>query len=136
MGWFLRFSSCRPPPRSAGAGMGNKAALLWHRTRFLSFGAGFGVVPAFFVLPTPPLSDGAGLGNQAALLWLGTRFLSFWSGFGAVPAFFVLPTPSRSLPGRGVSSRAITLWHRTVDFSFFFVFHPTGSPPRSEPEAI
>ena len=42
------------PPLSNEAGLGSQAALLWHRTCFLSFWAGFGVVPAYFVLSTPP----------------------------------------------------------------------------------
>ena len=37
VGMFLRVLSCRPPPLSAGAGLGNLAVLLWPRTRFLSF---------------------------------------------------------------------------------------------------
>ena len=38
---------------------------MWHRTRSLSFWAGFGVVPAFFALPAPPLSvPGRFLGNR------------------------------------------------------------------------
>ena len=70
LGWFLRFLSCRPPPLSTGAGLGNQAALLWPRTRFLRFWAGFGMVPGFFVLPTSPRSvPGRGLSNPAAKLW-------------------------------------------------------------------
>ena len=39
---------------------------MWHRTHFLSFRAGFGAVPVYFVLPTPPRSvPGCGLGNRA-----------------------------------------------------------------------
>ena len=45
-----------PPPLSAAPSLVDQAALLWHRTRFLSFWVGFGVVPAYFVLPTPPRS--------------------------------------------------------------------------------
>ena len=33
---FLLVSSCPPPPISAGAGLGNQAAILWHRTRLRS----------------------------------------------------------------------------------------------------
>ena len=44
-------SSCLHPLLSAGAGPGDRATLLGHRTRFLIF-AGFGVVIATFVLPT------------------------------------------------------------------------------------
>ena len=56
-GVFFLISSRRSPPLSAGAGLGTQAALLWHRTRFLSFGAGVRLLPAFFVLPTSlPLS--------------------------------------------------------------------------------
>ena len=41
--------------------------------RFLSFRAGVGVVPAFFVLPTPPRSvPGRRLGNRAIKWWLRT----------------------------------------------------------------
>ena len=102
---------------------------MWHRTRFLSFWTGFWVVPAFFVLPPPPFSAGAGLGNQTDLSWHRTRFLSFWAWFGLVPAFFVLPTPPRSVPDRGLSNRAIKLWHRTVGFSCSFLFRPADPPP-------
>ena len=55
---FLLIPSCRPPPFSAGAGVGNQAALLRHKTRFLSFVLGLGC------------------------------FLPGWAGLGAVPAFF------------------------------------------------
>ena len=76
---------------------------MWHKARFLSFWAGFGVVPGFFLsYRSPPLSAGVGLGNQAALLWPRTRFLSVWAGFGVVPAFSVLPILPRSVPGRGL----------------------------------
>ena len=51
---FLLVLSLPPPTLSAGAGLDNQATLLWHRTRFPSFWAGFGVAPAYFVLPTPP----------------------------------------------------------------------------------
>ena len=33
-GVFLRALSCRPPPLSAGAGLGGLAVLSWPRTRF------------------------------------------------------------------------------------------------------
>ena len=58
---FLLVSSWRPPPLTAGTGLGRQTALMWHRTRFLSFWAGFWVVPTFYVFRpayTPPLSTG------------------------------------------------------------------------------
>ena len=42
-----------PLQLSAEAGLGNRAARLWLRTRFLSFRPGFWEVPAFFGLPPP-----------------------------------------------------------------------------------
>ena len=63
---FFLVPSCPPPPLSAGAGLGDPTALLWHRTRFLSCWAVFGVVLAHFVLPTPPpLGAGGDLGILA-----------------------------------------------------------------------
>ena len=64
-GVFLLIPSFRPPPLSAGAGLGNQPALLRHKTRFLRFWAefwgvsclielGLGWFLRFFVLPTPP----------------------------------------------------------------------------------
>ena len=77
-GVFLLVSSCPPSPLSTGSGLGNQAALLWHRTRFLSFCAGLGVVLAYFVLPTPPRSvPGCGLVNRANQLWHRTVVFSF-----------------------------------------------------------
>ena len=62
--WGVSSSSVLPtPPLSAGAGLGNQAALSWKETRFRSFGLGLGLFLRFFVLPTPlPLSAGSGSG--------------------------------------------------------------------------
>ena len=66
---FLLVSSCPPSPLSTGSGLGNQAALLWHRTCFSEF---LGRV-SYFVLPTPPRSvSGSGLGNGATQLLLRT----------------------------------------------------------------
>ena len=68
-GVFLLVSSCPPSPLSTGSGLGNQAALLWHRTCFSEF---LGRV-SYFVLPTPPRSvSGSGLGNGATQLLLRT----------------------------------------------------------------
>ena len=69
LGCYFLFASCSPPPLNAGTDLVNQAALLWHRTRFLIFWAGFDVVPAYFVLSTHPRSGpGCGLGNRATQL--------------------------------------------------------------------
>ena len=87
MGCFFSFRLPPPPPLSAGAGLGDQAALLWHKARFLRFWAGFGVVPAFFVLPIPLRSVPAhGLGDRAIKLW--HRSVGFSCSF-----LFVLLTP-------------------------------------------
>ena len=97
-----------PPPLSAAPSLVDQAALLWHRTRFLSFWVGFGVVPAYFVLPTPPRSvPGCGLGNRATQLWhrLSASCVIF---------FFVLSIPLRSDPGVIGVFCLLRLWHRPV----------------------
>ena len=99
-----------PPPRAQCRGWsGNQAALLWHRTRFLSFWAGFGVVLAFFVLPTPPRSvPGRGLGNRAIKLWHTT--VGFSQYFVFCPA-----DPPRSEPGAiWVIWLLRLVWHRAL----------------------
>ena len=77
---FLRFgvgiwgvTSCFVLPTGpliAGAGLGNRPALLWHRTFLLGFWTGFGVVPAYFVLPTSPA-------QYRAVVW-GNRVIQLW----------------------------------------------------------
>ena len=58
------------PPLSAGAGLGNKAALLWNRTRFLSFGPRLGWCFVFRPAHTSRRAvPGCGLGNRATQLW-------------------------------------------------------------------
>ena len=86
-GVFLLVSSCPPPTLSAGSGLGNQATLLWRRTRFLSFWAGFGVVPAYFALPIPRV-------HCRAVVWV-IGPLNCGTGLSVVRVIFfsVLPIP-------------------------------------------
>ena len=66
-GFVAFFVLLIPPPLSVGAGPGNRASRLWHRTRFRSFGLGssgsglkwfvaYPVLFSFLDLPIPPHS--------------------------------------------------------------------------------
>ena len=58
LGVFFAYSVLPTPPLSVGAGVGNRATHLWHRTRFRSCGLGFRWFLAYSVLfyfrPTDP----------------------------------------------------------------------------------
>ena len=69
-------------PSSVGAGLGNRATHLWHRTRFRSYGLwwfmAYSVLSLFFVLPTPPRSGAGGDLDKIDYAYWGTgppRFL-------------------------------------------------------------
>ena len=127
--WSVASYSVPPtlPPLSAGAGLGNQAALLRHKTRFLSFWAEFGVVPAGFFRPAdPPRSvPGRGLGNRAAKLWHKAV------GFG-VRFIFVLPIPPTLGAGGnlGIFATPAVAQDCLTFFSPFRWYNFASPPPR------
>ena len=50
-------------------------------------------------------------------------------GFGVALAHFVVPTPPTRRRGCCLDIRATRVWHRTVGFSYHFLFCPADPPP-------
>ena len=131
-GVCLLVSSSLPPPLSAGSGLGNLAALLWQRARFLSFRAGFRVVLAYVVLLTPPAQC------QAVVWVIGLLIVAQYSRFLELFSFSPCRPPHRSAPGAIWVFWLLRLWHTTVLFlvlSSFRRYH-FASPPLAKAVAL
>ena len=118
-GVFLPVSSCLPPPLRAGDGLGNPAALLWHRTRFLLVGRVWGGSCVIRHAYIPRSVQSCGLGNRVTRLWHRT--------VGGSSNFPFRPADPQPL-GTGDDMGSAVIGTRLCDFCSLFSVINFASP--------